>query len=156
MVPPLFLHFALVFPERPRSDGYTAMLARWLPAIYLPAAVLASTRMLALVRAGVDPEYFVRVIALLDTLELLHLDRVSRRRTGGAAFARSAACARSPRTRQLRWIVWGTTLGALPFALGYALPFALGVTPSLSMELLGDSARRSSRSRLPRPSSATA
>jgi len=38
--------------------------------------------------------------------------------------------------RQLRWIVWGTALGAVPFALGYALPFAFGVTPSLSMELL--------------------
>jgi PAS domain S-box-containing protein len=37
--------------------------------------------------------------------------------------------------RQLRWIVWGTALGALPFALGYAIPFALGVEPSLPMEL---------------------
>ena len=55
MLAPLFLHFALVFPERPRPHGYTAMLARWLPAIYLPAAVLASTRILALVRADVDP-----------------------------------------------------------------------------------------------------
>ena len=42
-------------------------------------------------------------------------------------------CARSRRVRsvtarrQLRWIVWGTALGALPFALGYALPFALGL-----------------------------
>ena len=37
--------------------------------------------------------------------------------------------------RQLRWIVWGTALGAVPFALGYALPFAFGVDPSLPMEL---------------------
>ena len=28
--------------------------------------------------------------------------------------------------RQLRWIVWGTALGALPFVAGYALPYALG------------------------------
>ena len=28
--------------------------------------------------------------------------------------------------RQLRWIVWGTALGAVPFVFGYALPFALG------------------------------
>ena len=39
-------------------------------------------------------------------------------------------------TRQLRWIVWGTAIGVLPFALGYTVPFALGVTPSLSMDLL--------------------
>src|SRR4029077_14896328 len=37
--------------------------------------------------------------------------------------------------RQLRWIVWGTALGAVPFALGYALPYALGVRATLPMEL---------------------
>ena len=37
--------------------------------------------------------------------------------------------------RQLRWIVWGTALGALPFALGYAIPFGLGVDPSVPMGL---------------------
>jgi two-component system NtrC family sensor kinase len=135
MVPPLFLHFALVFPERPRPDGYSAMLARWLPAIYLPACVLMSTRVLALVRAGADPAYFVRVISLLDTLELLHLTGFLA--AGLAVLIRALGRVRSvTATRQLRWIVWGTTLGALPFAIGYVLPFALGVEPSLSMELL--------------------
>ena len=38
--------------------------------------------------------------------------------------------------RQLRWIVWGTLLGGGPFAVGYAVPFALGATPSVRMELL--------------------
>jgi PAS domain S-box-containing protein len=136
MVPPLFLHFALVFPERPRRDGYTALLARWLPAIYLPAAVLVATRILALVRAGNDPEYFVRVVALIDTLELLHLTAFLA--AGLVVLLRALRRVRSVTSRrQLRWIVWGTTLGALPFALGYVVPFALGVTPSLSMELLG-------------------
>ncbi len=37
--------------------------------------------------------------------------------------------------RQLRWIVWGTALGAGPFILAYAVPFAFGATPSLAMEL---------------------
>ena len=37
--------------------------------------------------------------------------------------------------RQLRWIVWGTAFGAGPFALGYALPYALGLRVSLPMEL---------------------
>lgn len=135
LVPPLFLHFALVFPERPHSHGYTALLARWLPAIYLPAAVLASTRVLALLRAGVDPEYFVRLISLLDKLELLQLAAFLG--AGLVVLVRALRRVRSvTSTRQLRWIVWGTALGALPFALGYAVPFALGVTPSLPMELL--------------------
>ena len=37
--------------------------------------------------------------------------------------------------RQLRWIAWGTAFGAGPFAVGYALPFALGIEPSVPMEL---------------------
>ena len=73
VLPPLFLHFALVFPERPHIPGYSALLARWLPAIYLPGAVLGSTRALAVLRSGIDPEYFVRVIALLDRLEYVYL-----------------------------------------------------------------------------------
>ena len=35
---------------------------------------------------------------------------------------------------QLRWIAWGTALGSAPFAIGYALPWALGIEPSLPME----------------------
>jgi PAS domain S-box-containing protein len=133
-VPPLFLHFTLVFPERPHSHGYTAKLARWLPAIYLPAAVLMSTRILALVRAGVDPEYFVRVIGVIDGLELVHLTAFLA--AGLAVLVRALRRVRSvTSTRQLRWIVWGTAIGVLPFALGYTVPFALGVQPSLTMEL---------------------
>jgi PAS domain S-box-containing protein len=134
LMPPLFLHFALVFPERPHTDGYTALLARWMPAIYLPAAVLGSTRVLALVRAGADPGYFVRVISMLDKLELLQLAAFLG--AGLAVLVRALGRVRSvTSTRQLRWIVWGTALGALPFVLGYAVPFALGVEPSLPMQL---------------------
>ena len=37
--------------------------------------------------------------------------------------------------RQLRWIAWGTALGVGPFALGYALPWALGSDPPLALQL---------------------
>src|SRR5260370_18155133 len=37
--------------------------------------------------------------------------------------------------RQLRWIAWGTALGAGPFAFGYALPWALGVDPPFALQL---------------------
>ncbi len=134
VLPPLFLHFALVFPERPHIPGYSAALARWLPAIYLPGAVLGSTRALAVLRSGVDPEYFVRVISLLDRLEYFYL--VGFGAAGLAVLLRALSRARSVTVkRQLRWIVWGTALGAVPFALGYAIPFALGVDPSIPMEL---------------------
>jgi hypothetical protein len=119
VLPPLFLHFALVFPERPHIPGYSAMLARWLPVIYLPGAVLGSTRVLAVLRAGLDPEYFVRVIALLDRLEYIYLATFLG--AGLAILVRALSRARSVTVRrQLRWIVWGTALGAMPFAIGYA------------------------------------
>ena len=134
VLPPLFLHFALVFPERPHMPGYSALLARWLPALYLPGAVLASTRALAVLRSGLDPEYFVRVISLLDRLEYIYLAVYF---AGGLAILlRALSRARSVTVkRQLRWIVWGTALGALPFAIGYAIPFALGADPSIPMGL---------------------
>ncbi len=135
MLPPLFLHFTLVFPERPHSHGYTALVARWLPTIYLPAAVLGLTRIVALLRARVDPDYFVRLIDVLDTLELVHLTAFLG--AGLLVLVRALGRVRSvTSTRQLRWIVWGTAFGLLPFALLYTVPFALGVGPSLPMQLL--------------------
>ncbi|MEO8678008.1 MAG: ATP-binding protein [Vicinamibacterales bacterium] len=134
VLPPLFLHFSLVFPERPHIPGYSAVLARWLPAIYLPAAVLGCTRALALLRSGVDPNYFVRLVGLLDRLEFLYLAGFLA--AGLAVLVRALGRTRSVTVRrQLRWIVWGTALGAIPFALGYAIPFAFGVNPSIPMEL---------------------
>jgi len=134
VLPPLFLHFTLVFPERPHMPGYSATLARWLPAIYLPGAVLGSTRTLAVLRSSVDPEYFIRVVSLLDRLEYAYL--VGFGAAGLAVLLRALSRARSVTVkRQLRWIVWGTALGAVPFALGYAMPFALGADPSIPMEL---------------------
>ena len=38
--------------------------------------------------------------------------------------------------RQLRWIVWGTTVGAGPFAVAYALPYAAGVNVPPALQFL--------------------
>jgi PAS domain S-box-containing protein len=38
--------------------------------------------------------------------------------------------------RQLRWIAWGTILGALPFVVAYLVPYALGLEPLAGLELL--------------------
>jgi hypothetical protein len=37
----------------------------------------------------------------------------------------------------MKWLVWGTGAGVLPFFLFYAVPFALGREPRLAMELAG-------------------
>jgi two-component system, NtrC family, sensor kinase len=133
LLPPLFLHFSLVFPDqpsRPMSAWKTRVL---LPLVYAPALVLGVVRAVMLRRSG-DAALFTQVIGAVDRLEYLYLSvcliagltlLVKALREARAVTAR----------RQLRWIAWGTALGGAPFALGYALPYALGVEPSLPMRL---------------------
>ncbi len=134
LLPPLFLHFTLVFPERPRSWVRTSMGRTLLPLLYVPAALLGIVRIVAIARAPLDAKYFTNVVAMLDRVEPLYLSICLA--TGLVILVRAFAHVRSVTARrQLRWIVWGTALGAMPFAIGYAVPYALGVDPSLPMEL---------------------
>ena len=76
----------------------------------------------------------MRLIGLLEQLELLYLAAFLA--AGLAVLIRALGRVRSVTAkRQLRWIVWGTAIGAVPFVLGYALPFVFGVAPSLPMQL---------------------
>ncbi len=134
LLPPLFLHFTLVFPERPRSWVRSPMGRSLLPLLYLPAALLGLARVVAIARAPLDAKYFIAVVGALDRFEPLYLSICLA--TGLVILIRAIGHVRSVTARrQLRWIVWGTALGALPFAVGYAVPYALGVDPSLPMEL---------------------
>jgi two-component system NtrC family sensor kinase len=134
-LPPLFLHFTLVFPERSsRLNGTRA--GRLLEvANYTPAVVLGLARVVSLARASTDAPQFVRISNALERMEFLYLAICF---IGGLLVLTRAL--RRVRTvtarRQLRWIAWGTAFGAGPFAFGYALPYALGVMPSLPMQLL--------------------
>jgi PAS domain S-box-containing protein len=128
MLPPLFLHFALMFPERPdawaRSDAGRSML----PLLYLPALALGAARVTSVLRLGVEGDVLANVLGLVDRGELLYF--VGSLVGGLWIMTRALSRVRSVTSRrQLRWIVWGTALGALPFCLGYALPFALSLTP---------------------------
>jgi two-component system NtrC family sensor kinase len=134
LLPPLFLHFTLVFPERPRSWVRTPMGRTLLPLLYLPAGLLGLARVIAIARAPVDAKYFIDVVATLDRFEPLYLSVCLT--AGLVILIRAFGSVRSVTARrQLRWIVWGTAMGALPFGIGYAVPYALGVEPSLPMEL---------------------
>jgi PAS domain S-box-containing protein len=126
MLPPLFLHFALMFPERPdawaRSDAGRPLL----PLLYLPAVLLGAARVTSILRLGAQGDVLTNVLALVERAELLYF--VGSLIGGLWIMTRALTRVRSVTSRrQLRWIVWGTALGALPFSLGYALPFALGV-----------------------------
>ena len=61
---------------------------------------------------------------------------------GLAIFALALRRVRSTTAlRQLRWIVWGTAIGAGPFICAYAMPFAFGAMPSLHDAAHGHAAR---------------
>ena len=133
-LPPLFLHFTLVFPERPRRWSGGAMGRAVVVLAYVPAFVLGVARVLAVIRSGADGAAFADVMTALDRLSYFYMALCF---IGGLAALFRALSQVSTITarRQLRWIGWGTALGAGSFAIGYALPYAMGITPSLPMQL---------------------
>ena len=135
MLPPLFIHFALIFPER--STNLTQNKLRPFPysVLYLPALVIGLMRIVTFSRSsGAEVAELTGAIESLERLELGYLAVCL---MGGAAImfwalrrARSVTA-----RRQLRWILWGTVMGGLPFLAGYLLPFALGFNPASEMQL---------------------
>jgi PAS domain S-box-containing protein len=129
-LPPLFLHFMLVFPERSTSWRDRAGARLIAASAYAVAAVLGVARVAALTWQGASPASGVAVVAALDLADYAFLGVCL---LGGFV---SLSGALSPTTitarRQRRWIAWGTALGGLPFALFYALPYALGVDSAVT------------------------
>ena len=132
LLPPLFVHFALVFPDRPNAWVRTDQGMRMMPVLYTPAALLGLGR-LALFAPAVSGEMFTKLMTRLDLLELLHL---SMSLIGGLAIMTLTLQRLRSVTarRQLRWIVWGTAIGAMPFVFGYALPVAFELPPLAGFE----------------------
>ncbi|MBI3493322.1 MAG: PDZ domain-containing protein [Acidobacteria bacterium] len=131
LLPPLLLHFTIVFPERPSSAERFAL---WM---YLPALGLGAARVIAIVRGSqgaMSGPTFSRVIQTLDRLEPVYLFVCAVAAIGILARAFQQITSVTAR-RQLRWIAWGTALGVGPFAFGYALPWALGIDPPLALQL---------------------
>jgi PAS domain S-box-containing protein len=133
LLPPLLLHFTLVFPARPRAGG---PLMDWIvPAAYVPGFAIAISRIVAVARASENGAAFSRALDTLDRLDHAYLFVCAA--AAVLVLARSFQQIQSATARrQLRWIAWGTTLGAGPFAFGYALPWALGFDPPASLQLL--------------------
>jgi PAS domain S-box-containing protein len=134
LLPPLLLHFTLVFPERPRRFGRTYRATPLLPVMYAPALVLGASRIAAIARGASNGELLSRTLDTLDRLEPVYLLI--------CAIAAVIVLARGfgeitslTGRRQLRWIAWGSVLGVGPYALFYALPWAFGANPPLALQL---------------------
>ena len=131
LLPPLFLHFALVFPERPRAWVRTPVGRAVLPLFYLPAGLLGGLRAAILMQPsgvfqpGRGGTSFTIALEMLDRLELAVL--AAGLLGGLAIMVRALRRVRSMTARrQLRWIVGGTVIGGVPFLAGYGLPWAAG------------------------------
>jgi|KBSSwiStaDraftv2_1062776.scaffolds.fasta_scaffold03307_2 PAS domain S-box-containing protein len=133
LLPPLLLHFTLVFPERP-PWRVSLPLAMLLPIVYLPAVVLGAARIVAIARGASDGPFLSRALDLLDRAEPAYLFLCAAAAVAVLIRAFGEISSLTGR-RQLRWIAWGTLLGVGPFALGYALPWAFGLNPPLALQL---------------------
>jgi two-component system, NtrC family, sensor kinase len=132
LLPPLLLHFTLVFPQRPAEAR--RMSAAAVPLMYLPALVLGAARVIALTRVSSNGAMFSTVLETLDRLEPVYL--FSCATAALVVLVRGFQQMTSPTARrQLRWIAGGTAFGVGPFAFGYALPWALGIDPPLPLQL---------------------
>ena len=121
LLPPLTLHFFLMFPARPRS--------RWLrhaaPWLYLPATALLVVQFDQIFGNG-------NLTGGLSAATLERQDRIELALLVTFALAAAAMLGRSllsrhgwEQGRQSQWIAFGVAGGYLPFLLLYVVPFSL-------------------------------
>jgi PAS domain S-box-containing protein len=140
LLPPLLLHFTMVFPERPVSEARPSnagLTAAIVPLMYMPALVLGAARVFAVVRFSdntLSGPTFSKVLEVLDRSEPIYLFLYA----SAALFVLGRAFNEITSVtgrRQLRWIAWGTALGVGPFGFGYALPWLFGINPPIELQL---------------------
>jgi two-component system, NtrC family, sensor kinase len=127
VLPPLFLHFALVFPERPNPWVKTRVGRATLPLLYVPALALGTWR-IVLFANGLHGSSASRRLEDIETGAYIYLAACLV--AGLLLMIRALTRLRSVTARrQRRWIVWGSATGALPFLLLYVVPLIFGHVP---------------------------
>ena len=120
LLPPLTLHFFLMFPARPRSRW----LRRAAPWLYLPATALLVVQFDQIFGSGT-------LTGGLSAATLERQDRIELVLLVAFALAAAAVLGRSllsrhgwEQGRQTQWIAFGVAGGYLPFLLLYVVPFS--------------------------------
>jgi two-component system, NtrC family, sensor kinase len=124
LAPTIFLHFCVVFPEKPKwleRRGLSALF-------YVPGVLLLTVYLLVakgILRVTVSP---VEVNWFLDRLWLLFLSAFYL--AGTVVLAMKTPHAEDPLVRrQLKYLRNGALLGVVPFTLIYAVPYLFGSIP---------------------------
>ena len=132
LLAPLFMHFALVFPER--SPGWIRhrLGGAVVPLVYAPALALGVMQVVAVlgVQDGIG---FTGAIEWVWRLEHLYLAACTLCGLGTMIVALRRVHSVTSR-RQLRWVVSGAVLGGVPFALSYGIPYSVGFEPAAGLE----------------------
>jgi two-component system NtrC family sensor kinase len=119
---PLFVHFCFVFPSKPDwLQGRRFVTA----ALYLPAILMGALEIALLL----GQRLFVDVLATgrtaLDWISIAHF-AVGILAADALLFSSYFRARTTVLKQQLKWIMWGVGVAAVPFALFYALPYLLG------------------------------
>jgi len=124
LAPTIFLHFCLVFPERPRwLERRGLSIVFYLPGAFLLALYLLVAK--GILRVTASP---VEVNWFLDRIWLLFLSAFYL--AGTAVLATKTPHAEDPLVRrQLKYLRNGALLGVVPFTLIYAVPYLFGALP---------------------------
>ncbi|MEE2637430.1 MAG: ATP-binding protein [Acidobacteriota bacterium] len=124
LLAPMFVHFALVFPERAPGPIRNRLGRLVLPIVYAPAVALGIVQALTLA-GDAGSAVFTTAVEVVWNLEIAYLGTCVV--TGLALMILTLRRVPSVTSkRQLRWIVGGAVLGGLPFSVGYAFPWSLG------------------------------
>ncbi len=125
--PALFLHFVLIFPERPAF----IRKHRWLLAlVYLPSVVLLAIHIAAIAFLQASE----RLRWNLDRIEWAYLTLLFT--AAAAVLLNNYRRAGTPILRQqLKWITRGTILALAPFTLIYVIPYMMGTLPTMAMKV---------------------
>jgi PAS domain S-box-containing protein len=118
--PALFLHFAVVFPEKHRAVRKNQWL---IPAVYVPGLLLLAFHVAARMLSRASETLRFQI----DRWEMAYL--VVYFIAAAMVFLHSYRIADRPILRQqLKWVTRGTILAIVPFTVFYAVPFLLGRT----------------------------
>ena len=133
LLAPVFFHFCAKFPA---GKAWSMRLRLIVALLYAPAIALTVLNILWLYRPGVfKSESLIPVRNFLDRAELVHY--FSFFLAGSVLLVRTFVKADRPLLKQqLKWIIWGIGLSAVPFASFYLIPDLLNLEATPVMQVL--------------------